>query len=127
MIFLHLPCACSGIQKRRPTNMKCCGKNHQYLQNYIKENVIVLCCSPPEPDLRYTKIFFPQHFMFVGLLFYIPEQAQDRLEIQNFQPRAAAEIWNWLLLLLLLLLLLHPSRDPHPMKCRKCQKLIIFC
>ena len=62
--------------------------------------------------------------MFVGLLFCIPEQAQDRLEIQNFQPRAAAEIWNWLLLLLVLLL--PPSRDPHPMKFRKYQKSINF-
>ena len=50
-------------------------KNHQNLQNSMKENVIVLCCTPSEPDWRYTKISFPQHFMFVGLLFYIPEQA----------------------------------------------------
>ena len=44
--------------------------------------------------LQFRSDFFPQHFMFVGLLFCIPEQAQDRLEIQNFQPRAAAEIWK---------------------------------
>ena len=53
-------------------------KNHQNLQNSMKESIIVLCCIPSEPDLRYTKILFPQHFMFVGLLFYIPEQAQGK-------------------------------------------------
>ena len=53
--------------------------------------------------MSFEQYLFPQHFMFAGLLFCIPEQAQDRLEIQNCQPRAAAEIWNWLLLLLLLL------------------------
>ena len=35
--------------------------------------------------------FFPQHFMFVGLLFYIPEQDETQV---GFQPWAAAEIWK---------------------------------
>ena len=91
------------------------------IDQFLKGNFTHFFLYSPQRDLRYTN-FFPQHFMFVGLLFCIPEQAQDRLEIQNFQPRAAAEIWNWLLLLLLL----PPSRDPHPMIFKKCQKLINF-
>ena len=71
-------CCCCGCTPHTVTPTPWFSKNHQNLQNFSKENVIVLCFTPSEPDLRYTKIFFPQHFMFVGLLFYIPEQAQGK-------------------------------------------------
>ena len=62
-------------------------KNHHNLQNSSKENVIVLCFSPSEPDLRYTKIFLPQHFMFVGLLFYIKSTSLSKHKAHIENPK----------------------------------------
>ena len=49
----------------------------------MKENVIVLCRTAPNP-IWGTQTFFPQHFMFVGLLFYIPEQDETRIGNSEF-------------------------------------------
>ena len=33
--FLHLPCASTGMQKRRPTNIKCCGNKYLRASNRV--------------------------------------------------------------------------------------------
>ena len=99
-------CCCCGCTPHIMTPTPWFSENHQ---NLNKENVIVLCFTPSEPDLRYTKIFFPQHFMFVGLLFCILDQAQGK-----YRKSIIFNPWRWWKSGYYLLLLPYPSHHLPP-------------
>ena len=62
-------------------------KIHQFLNSKITYSIYA---SDPNP-IWGTQTFFPQHFMFVGLLFYIPEHNETKIRNSEFSTPSGSE------------------------------------